>query len=222
MKQCRKCGVYVDDDLANCPLCGAFAHDETAPTIYEYPQVNIKTKKKLLLKISMFVTVFTIALVLAINAAVNHTVSWSIHVIFGFALVWLCVSRPIIKRFCVRKHLTWDFIGVIALLFYINIWTSKLANPWAFTLGMPIVVLVWQTVLEILTLAHKGGRGNYQISLTKLFVLSAICIGVSFIWTKTCTWGWYVCSARGFVDVLALSFFAKDSYLGELKRRLHI
>lgn len=222
MKQCRKCGVYVDDDLANCPLCGAFAHDETAPTIYEYPQVAIENKKKLMMKISMFISVFTIALVLAINAAVNHTVSWSLHVIFGFALAWICVSRPIIKRFCVRKHLTWNFAGVIALLFYINIWTSKLANPWAFTLGIPIVVLVWQTVLEILMLSHKGGKGNYQIALTKLFVLSTICIGISFLWTGTCKWGWYVCAARGFVDVLTLCFFAKDSYLGELKRRLHI
>lgn len=222
MKQCRKCGVYVDDDLANCPLCGAFAHDETSPIIYEYPQIDIKTKRKIALKICLFITVFTIALVAAINIIANNKISWSLHVMFGFALIWLCVSRPIIKRFNVRKHLTWDFIGVIALLFYINIWTSKLANPWAFTLGMPIVVLVWQTVLEILTLSHKGGRGNYQISLTKIFVLSVICIGISFIWLNTCDWGWFVCSARGFVDVLALTFFAKDSYLKELKKRLHI
>jgi len=93
MKQCRKCGVFVDDDLANCPLCGAFAHDETNSTIYEYPEVNIKTKRKLFLKISLFVSIFTMALVLAINLAVNHKVSWSIHVIFGFALIWLCISR---------------------------------------------------------------------------------------------------------------------------------
>lgn len=222
MKQCRKCGVHVDDDLANCPLCGAFAHDETTPTIYEYPEVNIKTKKKLLLKISLFASIFTMVLVLAINIAVNKTVSWSLHVIFGFALVWMCISRPIIKRFNVRKYLTWGFIGAIALLFYINIWTSRLANPWAFNLGAPIVILVWQSVLEILIFAHKGGRGNYQISLTKLFVLSAICIGISFLWTGTCIWSWYVCTAIGFVDVLALSFFAKETYFGELKRRLHI
>lgn len=222
MKQCRKCGVNVDDDLANCPLCGAFASEETSPTIYEYPAVNLKKHRRLFLKISLFITVFTIALVAAINLAVNKKISWSTHVVFGFALIWFCIGRPIIKRFNVRKHLTWDFMGVIALLFYINLWTSRLANPWAFTLAMPIVVLVWQTVLEILTLAHKGGRGNYQISLTKLFALSAICIGVSFIWTKTCEWGWYVCTARGFIDVLALSFFAKDSYLSELKRRLHV
>ena len=222
MKQCRKCGVYVDEDSANCPLCGAFVHEETAPTIYDYPTIDIAKKRKLLLKISGFATVFTIALVLILNIVINHKVSWALHVVFGFALAWICICRPILKRFCVRKHLTWDFIGVIALLFYINIWTSKLANPWALTLGMPIAVLTWQTVLEILTLAHKGGRGDYQISLTKIFALSAICIGVSFIWTKTCEWGWYVCTARGFLDILVLAFFAKDKYLSELKKRLHI
>ena len=222
MNRCRRCGVEVDDNLGNCPLCGAFVSEKTENTIYEYPQVNFKTKRRLFFNISMFITVFVIALVVAINLAVNRTVSWSIHVIFGFVLLWLAVGRSTIKRFNVRKHLAWDFSAVIALLFYINIWTSKLANPWAFTLGAPIVVLTWASVLEILTFAHKGGRSNYQIALTKLFVFSAICIGISFIWLKKCEWGWIVCTARGFVDVLALSFFAKDKYFSELKKRLHI
>ncbi|MDE7216095.1 MAG: hypothetical protein K2O08_04745 [Clostridia bacterium] len=222
MNNCRRCGVHVDESLGNCPLCGAFVSETTTQSIYDYPQIDFKTRRQLFYKISMFITVFTIALVCAINLAVNRTVSWSLHVIFGFALLWLAVGRSTRKNFNVRKHLTWDFSAVIALLFYINIWTSKLANPWAFTLGAPIVVLTWATVLEILTFAHKGGRSNYQIALTKLFVFSLICIGISFIWLKTCGWGWIVCAARGFVDVLALSFFAKDSYFSELKKRLHV
>lgn len=222
MNNCRRCGVRVDESLGNCPLCGAFVSEKTSQSIYDYPQIDFKTRRQLFFKISMFITVFTVALVCAINLVVNHTISWSLHVIFGFALLWLAVGRSIKKRFNVRKHLTWDFSAVIALLFYINIWTSKLANPWAFTLGAPIVVLTWATVLEILMFAHKGGRNNYQIALTKLFVLSAICIGISFIWLKTCDWGWIVCAARGFVDILALSFFAKESYFSELKKRLHL
>ena len=222
MKQCRKCGVYVDDDSANCPLCGAYVHEETSPTPYEYPTVDIKKRKKLLLKISGFATVFTIALVVAINAIVSHEITWALHVIFGFALAWICVCRPTVMRFSLRKHITWDFLGVIALLFYINFWTSRFSNPWAMTLGAPIAVLAWQTVLEIFALARKGNYGDYQVSLTKIFVLSAICIGISFLWTKKFGWGWCVCAARGFVDVLVLIFFAKDKYLIELKKRLHI
>lgn len=222
MKQCRKCGVHVDDDLTNCPLCGALAHEQTSATIYEYPIVDLKKKRQLLLKLSLFASIFAILLVGAINIAVNHKISWSLHVLFAFALAWICIGRPVLKRFCVRKHLTWDFLGAIALLFYINAWTNKLADPWAFALGMPIVVLVWQTILEILTLSHKGGRGNYQISLTKLFALSLICCIVSLVWIKDNEWSWCVCAARGFVDILALSFFAKDSYFSELKKRLHV
>lgn len=223
MNRCRRCGVEVDDNLGNCPLCGAFVSDKTADSKYEYPQINLKTKRQLFFKICMFISVFSIALVVGINLAVNRTVSWSLHVIFGFALVWLAIGRSTIKRFNVRKHLAWDFCAVIALLFYINLWTSsKLVDPWAFTLGAPIVVLTWASVLEILTLSHRGGRSDYQIALTKLFVLSAICIAISFIWLKKCEWGWIICTARGFVDVLALSFFAKDSYFSELKKRLHV
>lgn len=222
MNHCRRCGVEVDENLGNCPLCGAFVSDNTQDSIYEYPKIDFKTKRQLFLKISLFITIFTVALVVAINVAVNHTVSWSLHVLFGFVILWFAVGRSIIKRFNVRKHLVWDFIAVIALLFYINLWSSKLQNPWAFTLGAPIAVLTWATVLEILVFAHKGGRGNYMIALTRLFVLSAICIGISFIWIGKCDWGWIICAARGFVDVLALSFFAKDAYFSELKKRLHV
>ena len=222
MNHCRRCGVEVDENLGNCPLCGAFVSEEKQESIYEYPQINLKTKRQLVFKICMFITLFTVALVLAINVAVNHTVSWSLHVIFGLAIVWFAVGRSTIKRLNVRKHLTWNFLAVIALLFYINIWSSKMQNPWSFTLGAPIAVLTWATVLEILTFAHKGGRGNYMIALTKLFVLSAICIGISYLWLGKCDWGWFICAARGFIDVLALSFFAKDNYFTELRKRLHV
>ena len=87
MKQCRKCSVYVDDDLTNCPLCGALAHEETSPTIYEYPTVDLKKQRKLFLKISLFISIFTVILVAAINIAVNHKISWSLHVLFAFAII---------------------------------------------------------------------------------------------------------------------------------------
>ncbi|MDE6188983.1 MAG: hypothetical protein K2G37_01685 [Clostridia bacterium] len=219
---CRRCGVNVDSNLHNCPLCGAFVNEENSNSVYEYPQVNEKTKRSLFFKICAFLSVIVLAVNVAINVAVNRTVSWSIHVLFGLALVWIAVGRPAIKRFNVRKYLAWCFVAVIALLFYINAWTDKLSTPWAFTLGAPIVVLTWATVLEILTFAHKGGRGNYQIELTKLFVFSAVCIAISFIWLKKCEWGWLVCTARGFVDVLSLSFFAKEKYFSEMKKRLHV
>lgn len=222
MNHCRRCGVNVDGDLKNCPLCGAFVGEETSPSIYEYPEVDEKRGRKLFIKITLFFSILAVAVTGAINLAVNGKISWSLHVLFGLVLLWLAVGRSTVKRFNTRKHLAWDFSAVIALLFYINIWTSRLANPWAFTLGAPIVFLVWASVLEILIFAHKGGRGNYQIALTKLFVASAICIGISFLWVGKCDWGWIICTARGFVDVMALTFFAKDSYLSELKKRLHV
>ena len=219
---CRRCGVKVDSNLHNCPLCGAFVNEESASTIYEYPQIIEDRRRSLFFKICAFLSVIALAVTVAVNVAVNRTVSWSIHVLFGLALVWIVVGRSAIKRFNVRKYLTWIFVGAIALLFYINAWTDKLATPWAFTLGAPIVVLVWATALEIALFAHKARRGDYQIALTKLFVFSVICVALSFIIFKKCEWGWLVCTARGFVDVLSLSFFAKDSYFSELKKRLHV
>ena len=219
---CRRCGVKVDSNLHNCPLCGAFVNEENTPSIYEYPQVNQKDKRSIFIKICAFLSVIALAVNVAIDVAVNRRLSWSIHVLFGLALVWIAVGRPAIKGFNIRKFFAWIFASAIALLFYINAWVDKLFTPWAFTLGAPIVVLVWATALEIMLFAHKAGRADYQIALTKLFAFSILCVIISLIAFKKCEWGWLVCTARGFVDVLSLSFFAKDAYFSELKKRLHV
>lgn len=221
--QCRKCGVYVEDGVKNCPLCGAFVSDEPqSNSIYEFPAIKLKTAKGLFFRILLFITIFVVAIVLAIDLAVSKKVSWSLHVIVPIAILWLTVFRSIFKGFDVRKHLAWDFLGLIALFFYIEYASKSTQYHWAFTLATPIAVLVWQTVLEILYFAHRNGRDNYQVALTRLFVLSGICIGISFLWLKDCDWGWYVCTSIGLVDILAMIIFDKESYLGTLKQKLHI
>lgn len=222
MKRCHRCNIFVDNDSNNCPLCGAFVNEERAHTVYEYPEVQLKTRKKLLLSLLIFFSVLAIGVVAVIDYAVNQTISWSLHPIFGILLLWFCLGRPILKRFHVRKHLSWGFFGVIALTFYLNFQISRFAPPWAFTLAMPIAVLVWQTMLEILAFFHRDGRSDYVISLTKVFLLSAVCIGISFLWLGTCKWGFYVATGRGAIDVAFLCFFLKDSYFGELQKRLHV
>lgn len=220
--QCRKCGVYVEDGLKNCPLCGAFISDEEGTNIYEFPKIKLKTARWLFFKIVLFISIFTVATVLAIDLAVNKTVSWSLHVIFPIALLWITVGRSIIKGFNPRKHLAWDFAGLIALFFYIEHFTNTASRHWAFTLAAPIAVLVWATVLEILYFAHRSSKDDYQVALTRLIFISAICIGISFLWLKTCNWGWYVCTARGLVDVIAMSLFDRESYANTLRQKLHL
>lgn len=220
MGKCRRCNVYVRGDIDNCPLCGA--HVESAPSIFDYPKTESKNKKNIFLKVSLFLSLLAVAVCLVVDLAVNHTVSWSWHPLFGIALVWICIARPLVSRFGVRKSVSWGFFGIVALLFYLNGWINVFQDAWAFWLGAPIAVLVWQSIHEILFFAHKAERADYEMALTKLCLLSFICIGVSFAWLKNCTWGWYVCAGRGAIDVVAMSIFLNKKYFGELKRRLHV
>lgn len=212
----------VEESLANCPLCGAHVNDEQSPSIYDYPELHITTPKQRLWQWSMFVSLFAIAVCVVVNIIVNRTVSWSIHALFGIILPWICVARPLRLKFNLRKHISWGFLGVIALLIYLNGWINKFSEPWFFWLGAPITVLVWQTVLELICIFDKKNRADYEMALSKLCVISLVCIGISFAWLKQCTWGWYVCAARGAVDVIALVIFERNYYFSELKRRLHI
>lgn len=243
MNKCRRCGVFVKGNAGNCPLCGAHVDGDGADkNISEYPEVTLRSPKQIFWQWSLFISIMAIAISMVVDLAVNKTISWSVHVIFGIALPWICIARPILLKFNVRKCLSWGFVGAIVLLFYLNIAISVLlflnapdsnmtlgaclslafAEPWAFWLGAPIVILVWQSVLEILCIAHKAERAEYEMSLTKLCIVSLICIGISFGWMKECDWGWYVCAGRGAIDVVALCIFAKGAYFGELKRRLHV
>lgn len=223
MKKCRRCGVYVYGDAGNCPLCGAHVDGEAQSShISDYPEVALKTHKQIFWQWCLFVSIMAVAICLVVDLAVNKTVTWSLHVIFGVALPWICIARPIHLKFNIRKCLSWGFAGIIALLFYLNGWINVFSDPWAFRLGAPIAVLTWQSALEILCIVRKEERAEYEMSLTKLCALSLVCIGISFAWLNRCNWGWYVCAGRGAIDVVALCIFAKSAYFGELKRRLHV
>lgn len=220
MDKCRRCNVSVNGNVDNCPLCGA--HIQASPSVFDYPAEKRKDKNGIFIKICMFVSLMAIAVCLIVDLAVNHTVSWSWHVIFGVALIALSIIRPILLRFNVRKYVSWIFAGILALLFYLNGWIDNFENIWAFRLGAPIAVIVWQVVLAILFFAHKSERPEYEMSLTKICILSFICIGISFACFKNCTWGWYVCAGLGAMHVIAMIIFLNRSYFGELKRRLHV
>lgn len=229
MKHCKKCDVDVDDSLVNCPLCGAFLTEEDrtdqnddAARRHEYPALKVQRSRKIFFKISVFLSILAMVVCAVVDLAVNNKISWSVHVFFAFALLWATVGRTIFQRMNVRKHIAWDSIAIVALCFYIEHFTDTAHLHWAFRLAAPILVLTAATVHEILFFANWRNRGNYEMALTKLAVLSAICIGISWLWLKECGWGWYVCTARGIVDVFALAIFARKSYFTELKMRLHI
>lgn len=219
--KCRRCGVEIEG-ASNCPLCGAHIGDESAHTKFGYPEIDDKNAKQRFWQWSLFISLMAIAVSIVVDLTVNRTLSWSIHVIFGLVLPWLCVARPLLLKFNLRKCLSWGFVGVIALLFYLNGWINRFSEPWAFWLGAPVAVLVWQSALEILCIVQKDDIADYEMSLTKLCIYSLIFIGISFAWLKQCTWGWYVCAGRGAIDIVALCIFARHKYFGELKRRLHI
>lgn len=222
MKKCRRCGVLVEGEASNCPLCGAHVEEQGKSSNCEYPEVSVKSQKQIFWQWTLFISLMAIAVSMVVDLAVNKTISWSVHVMFGLALPWICLARPLLLKFNVRKCLSWGFIGAIVLLFYLNGVINNFSEPWAFWLGAPIALLVWQTALEILCMAHKAERAEYEMSLTKLCVFSLVCIGISFAWLKQCNWGWYVCAGRGAIDVVALCIFAKNAYFSELKRRLHV
>lgn len=222
MKKCRRCGVNVDGASKNCPLCGAHVGDECEANICEYPAIRLIDAKQLFWQWSLFVSVFAVFACMVIDLIANKTISWSVHVMFGVALPWLCLARPLLLKFNLRKCMSWGACGIIALLAYLNLRINDLVDPWSFWLGAPIVVLVWQTALEVLCIVHKKGRADYEMSLTKIAFWSLVCIGISFAWLKQCGWGWFIAAGRGAIDVVALAIFAKRDYLNELKKRLHV
>lgn len=228
MKYCKKCGVDVAENLENCPLCGAYLTSdgdkkETSQVDpHDYPTLAVKRSRKIFFKICVFLSLLAVVVCAVVNISVSGTITWALHVFFAFALLWVTVGRTVFQRMNVRKHIAWDSLAVVALCFYLEYFTNTSDKHWAFQLAAPIVVLTIATVHEILFFAHWSNRGNYEMALTKLAILSAICIGISWWWLKDCGWGWYVCTARGIIDILAMAIFARKSYFNELKMRLHI
>ncbi|MCE7742859.1 MAG: zinc ribbon domain-containing protein [Candidatus Heimdallarchaeota archaeon] len=212
MPYCSKCGVEVDDDVKECPLCSLPIQqfpDETVekPSKRKYPdrtdqQVNGKlypdkeiehpSRRKLTPKEKRFkawevitASMLTPFLIVTFtDLIINATISWARFPMIALMLAWMLCTFPLL--FTKRPVIMIVGIAVALISFLVLVdYFDNWMFDWIHTLALPIIALVLVLSVAVVVPSIKVKNKGMNIAAFILFAVGILNLGLDLIIMST-------------------------------------
>ena len=185
MNRCRKCNIDIMDDSIVCPLCKNVLDisDDLKNTdkmgMYKsrsisYPDIVKKRKWiKFVIRLSVFLSIIAEIILVLINYMTFKNTLWSI--VTGACLAYVCftIAYSFQRYVSHRAKLAVQVIVAIPLIIIID--RVYGGNGWSINFGIPIMVLVLDLVVFILSMVNfKKCHVYLMVQLTGI-IMSFIC-----------------------------------------------
>lgn len=137
-----------------------------------YPEVKSIKKYKFMINIFLIVTVFISATLMLINYMFSQKFSWSIIVILGIIYLWSTIIFALRKGINLGSTILIHTIQILILLFFIDLVFDF--RKWSFTIGFPIVTMVSNLAMSIITMIKYKKYVKYAIYEMMILFISVI------------------------------------------------
>ncbi|MBQ8913216.1 MAG: hypothetical protein IJ054_04135 [Lachnospiraceae bacterium] len=185
MNRCRKCNINIMDDSIVCPLCKNVLElsDDMRDTdkfgMYKsksvsYPDIVKKRKWiKFVIRLCIFLSVIAEIILVLINYATYKGTPWS--VVTGACLAYICftIAYSVQRYVSHRSKLAVQTIAMIPLIMIIDYVYG--GNGWSINFGIPIMVLVLDLVVFILSMVNFKKCHVYLMVQLVGILMSLIC-----------------------------------------------
>lgn len=219
MNRCRKCNVNIHTSEDICPLCQNKINLKESNSIY--PVVKSKYKfHKLLIKISLFISLCSIVICSLINYSLSNEFSWCIFVILGIVSFWFTFINGIAKSENFMSKLFIEILGIIILAIIWDYYTGL--HKWSLIYVLPFLCIAYTTTFLILRIFTNKTNKDH-ILFTYINSLIGL-IPLYFILKKNISplWPSYISVAISILAIIFLFIFNHKALENELERRLHI
>lgn len=229
MKYCPKCGVYIEDDTARCPLCQNKLVKRKVPEKLQaitgtqgniFPSVPDSTGVyNLCIKILLLISVIIGVAAVSVNYFFQERGWWSMFVLAGLVCVWAAAGIAIRKRKNILKNVLWQMI-VISLICVI--WDRVTGwRGWSVDFVLPITYLTAMLILVIMNRVLRLQAEDYMIyglmgSIFGLIPLIFLLLGQLKYRLPS-----VLCIGASIVFMAVLFIFQGGKMAAELKRRSH-
>lgn len=238
MPYCSRCGVEVDKNENNCPLCQATIQkvfeDKEPHKRYPPERVPRRTAPPLTRqdRIQLAKTVSTlgflipILIVISVDYFINSKISWSVYAMAGLTTTWLVTLMPLI--FPRRPYITSGLIHlvIIFLVLFLNI-TIKNQN-WIFPIAVPVILLSCSLVFLLQFSSIRLRPKGPVLAAFILFAISLLCLGIDItineylISKLRMGWSLIVCSVNVPVGLMLIYLQSRLSRNTMLRRFFHL
>ncbi len=240
MNYCHHCGVELDNNMTDCPLCGLPAGQEQAEAtestsnhppfkdkiLSEINHLTIAQKRKLFWEISTIILGSGIIVTLIINIIENGNISWakyslvaSLFVFANISFFTLWRSRPVLM-------VLGSFISAGLLLMLLDLLSFNIG--WGVRLGIPVVVSIYILLILVwwlISISHQHGFNILAMIFLALgLLLISIEASITHYYQDSIRLSWSIIAAACMIPISAMLFFVhyKLKKGTELRRFFHI
>jgi hypothetical protein len=190
MNICTHCGVELDTDVINCPLCGVTnvngeVSDKKVQSVH-YPSdvlvLHRKEARKHLWELTGIIAFSGITVCTIVDLVIGKKLSWSLYADSSILAAWIVLSLILLafkKYFIVIPGL---LITILSMLFLFNLFSPPV--NWFYGIGLPVTIALFISV-SIVTLLWKVAHfKGFNILAIAFIVLSGFCIVSEFFINK--------------------------------------
>lgn len=233
MSYCVNCGVKLDSNLKECPLCNTpivnpkeLERLSKTPTFPE-KKGQVENVKRFDLGILItLILVSTSLSCLLLNLFVFKENLWSLAII-GICMVLFVMLIPLIIY--TKLPIYFSFLAdgtAIGVYLYLITFITPSSN-WFFSLALPIVALV-TLLVEIFVLLIRSLPVSYLTTLLYFFLeVAALCVGLELLIKHFLNeplklfWSAVVLTVCAVISVMLITVLSKKRLRDAVRRRLH-
>jgi uncharacterized membrane protein YoaK (UPF0700 family) len=194
MPYCPKCGVELEHDEKQCPLCytilgSSDGMEKRAPVgVKRYPDVPAeespspmprKTKQWVLWEVASFIFGTSAVIVFVVDITHGKAITWSAYPLVALVCSWLFFTLLIFAN-----RIPWLFVGgstctIVGLLAGIDIIDGSFEWFWGF--GFPIVVLTLVVLLFLVMGIRRVSQKGMNVLAFILLASAVFSLGIDLI-----------------------------------------
>lgn len=137
-----------------------------------YPQKLSNKKNNLIIKLSIGISIFISLILVLINTLTTPEIHWAGFCNAGIIYIWITVLYAINRNINIGGHVLIQTIIISLLTIYIDYKTGL--KIWSIELAIPIILIIANLTMTILTIVSHKKYIKYVIYQLILFLLSML------------------------------------------------
>ncbi len=188
MPYCSKCGVEVDDEIHNCPLCHfpipdldvehTIQIEKRFPDVKDiYAQIAFDFKRKAFYTLTFLLFGNAFGLMYS-NYMIDGSLTWSLYTGITFFSIWVYMIFLFRYVHSISKSIIGAGINTLVLLAVLDIINGKF--EWFVPLGLPAVFMALIFLLLNYYMWIKSKNRGLHTAAYSLLLIAGYCIGLEF------------------------------------------
>ncbi len=185
-----------------------------------YPEISNIKKSNKIIKSLMVVSVLVSIILLILNAFIKPQLHWSFLFIVGIVYIWVTTIYSIKKNVNIASHVMLQMLCVSILIVLVDVIIGY--KGWSLIIGIPIIVIVANLTMLILTIISHKKYVKYVIYQAIIFIFTIALLFGILIGIIKINILYIIAFGIGIISMIMSFSLCGKQIIEELNKRLHI